>query len=42
MGAMRTTPSLASNVLLGLPELPLWISREAAAEDGTCVKDIQV
>jgi len=32
-GAMRTTPSLALNVLLDL-ELPLWIRREAAAEDG--------
>jgi len=30
-GAMRTTPSLTLNVLLGLPELPLWIRREAAA-----------
>jgi len=30
-GAMRTTTSLALNVLLGLRELPLWIRREAAA-----------
>jgi len=30
-GAMRTTPSLALNVLLCLPELSLWIRRDAAA-----------
>ena len=30
-GAMRTTPGAALNVLLGLPEVTLWIQKEAMA-----------
>lgn len=30
-GVMRTTPSIALNVLLGVPELSLWIRRESVA-----------